>query len=345
EHARKIDVIRTDGSLITRVGVNLFTTSNCTVVVPPGPPLRPRISPDSMKIAYYQVRGVNCGSGIRVESLTGVVHTTTGGLAGSILLGPHPSWVTNSRLVLRDVALGDVGPGQAANYWFRDSDVLNTDDYGFFRDVTEPAVSRSGTRVGFVLSNFDRAFILPTQGDPRTGASAKPTRGTGCVFTSNLTRTDPNTPLVDSLSFTADGSTAILRDGPDIKAVEIPDIGNCGAGAITTLVKNATDPFWSPAVYAVPRPVVLKNTATPKISGTAKVGKKLTAKRGSWSGAPTSYSYQWYRGSKKIAKATKSSYRLKSADRGKKIRVKITAKRAGSASRTVYSKYTAKVRR
>ena len=92
-------------------------------------------------------------------------------------------------------------------------------------------------------------------------------------------------------------------------------------------------------------PVALANTAKPKISGTAKVGKKLTAKRGSWTGSPTSYSYQWYRGSKKIAKATTSSYRLKSADRGKKIRVKITAKRAGFASRTVYSKYTAKVRR
>jgi len=91
-------------------------------------------------------------------------------------------------------------------------------------------------------------------------------------------------------------------------------------------------------------PVALANTAKPRISGTAKVGKKLIAKRGSWTGSPTSYSYQWYRGSKKIAKATTSSYRLKSADRGKKIRVKITAKRAGAASRSAYSAATGRVR-
>ncbi|MBN9613085.1 MAG: hypothetical protein J0H64_06435 [Actinobacteria bacterium] len=91
-------------------------------------------------------------------------------------------------------------------------------------------------------------------------------------------------------------------------------------------------------------PTALANTAKPRISGTVKVGKKLTAKRGSWSGAPTSYSYQWYRGSKKIAEATKSSYRLKSADRGKRIRVKIPAKRAGSMSRSAYSAATGRVR-
>ncbi|GAA2248957.1 hypothetical protein GCM10010401_23500 [Rarobacter faecitabidus] len=70
-------------------------------------------------------------------------------------------------------------------------------------------------------------------------------------------------------------------------------------------------------------------TKTPKIAGTKKVRKKLTAKPGKWSPAKLKYSYQWYRNGKKIKKAKKKSYKLTSKDRGKKITVKVTAKKAG----------------
>ncbi|MGO1594352.1 MAG: hypothetical protein ACTHW1_08735, partial [Ancrocorticia sp.] len=43
---------------------------------------------------------------------------------------------------------------------------------------------------------------------------------------------------------------------------------------------------------------------TPKISGTAKVGKTLTVKKGTWTKG-TSFKYQWYRNGKAISKATK----------------------------------------
>lgn len=250
QHAGKLSVLRTNGALVTQMKPTLFGTSNCTVVVPPGPPLRPRISPDGTKIAFHQTRGVNCGSGVRVESLSGIVHTATGGFASSILLGPSPSWVTNTRVVLRYISLADPGEGAVANHWFADNDVLNTDDYGFFRDVTEPAVSRSGNRVGFILSNFNQAFILPTPNDPRTGAPAKPQRGTGCVYTGDA-GTNTSTPQVESLSFSADGSATYVRDGANIVAISVP-IDNCAAGTVTRVVANASDPFWSPAGFTAP---------------------------------------------------------------------------------------------
>ncbi|MCW5950796.1 MAG: carboxypeptidase regulatory-like domain-containing protein [Propionibacteriaceae bacterium] len=83
----------------------------------------------------------------------------------------------------------------------------------------------------------------------------------------------------------------------------------------------------------------------PTISGKAKVGKKLKAKPGSWQPSPVTLKYQWYRSGKKINKATKATYILKSKDRGKKITVKITGSKPGHITVTRVSKATSKVTR
>ncbi|MET8983006.1 Tat pathway signal protein [Streptomyces sp. NPDC004539] len=70
-------------------------------------------------------------------------------------------------------------------------------------------------------------------------------------------------------------------------------------------------------------------TKAPAISGTAKVGRTLKAGTGTWSPAATSYAYQWYAGGKAISGATKASLVLKTAQKGQKITVKVTARRAG----------------
>ena len=72
-----------------------------------------------------------------------------------------------------------------------------------------------------------------------------------------------------------------------------------------------------------------KATTAPGVSGTAQVGKILTADHGTWSPAPTGYGYQWYRNGKAISSATKSTYKLTSSDRTRDITVKVTAKRTG----------------
>lgn len=84
-------------------------------------------------------------------------------------------------------------------------------------------------------------------------------------------------------------------------------------------------------------------SATPAISGTASVGKKLTAKPGTW-GAGMRLSYQWYANGKAISKATGRTLTLPAAVRGKKITVKVTGKRSGYATVTVTSKATAAVK-
>lgn len=69
----------------------------------------------------------------------------------------------------------------------------------------------------------------------------------------------------------------------------------------------------------------------PHISGRARVGKPLSTTRGSWSGSPKSYRYQWLRcnahGSacRIIRHATKARYRLTKLDAKHRIRVRVTA--------------------
>lgn len=91
----------------------------------------------------------------------------------------------------------------------------------------------------------------------------------------------------------------------------------------------------SAAVTAVP-----KNKTLPTISGTAEAGQTLTATRGTWSNAPTSFSFTWSRcdatgnGCAAIG-ATGKIYTLTEADVGHTLRVTVTARNAsGSAKAT-----------
>ena len=81
----------------------------------------------------------------------------------------------------------------------------------------------------------------------------------------------------------------------------------------------------------------LSQTPKPTISGTAKVGKKLTAKAGTWKPSGVKLTYQWYRGSSKIAGATKKTYTLTKADKGKTVKVKVTGKKTGYAAVSKFS--------
>jgi hypothetical protein len=81
------------------------------------------------------------------------------------------------------------------------------------------------------------------------------------------------------------------------------------------------------------------NTAPPAITGTPTVGQTLTTSTGTWTGAPTSYAYQWLRcnlaGSSCVAVAngTQKTYTLVGADAGHTMRARVTATNAdGSTS-------------
>ncbi|TBN56436.1 alfa-L-rhamnosidase [Glaciihabitans arcticus] len=69
---------------------------------------------------------------------------------------------------------------------------------------------------------------------------------------------------------------------------------------------------------------VITATKAPAISGTVKVGRVLTASKGTWPQAVASTSYQWLRNGIPISKATKATYKVVAADRTRTLTVRVT---------------------
>lgn len=75
----------------------------------------------------------------------------------------------------------------------------------------------------------------------------------------------------------------------------------------------------------------------PTITGTRAVGQRLAARPGTWNPTPTSYAYRWYRGSSAISGATAATYTPTRSDAGRRLSVRVTARRSGFTTRTATS--------
>ncbi|WP_026266265.1 hypothetical protein [Arthrobacter sp. 131MFCol6.1] len=76
--------------------------------------------------------------------------------------------------------------------------------------------------------------------------------------------------------------------------------------------------------------------STPTIAGTAKAGRIVTAKPGLWTHG-TKFTYRWLRNGSPISGATASTYKVRTADRDKKISVQVTGTRYGYTTVTTGS--------
>jgi hypothetical protein len=90
------------------------------------------------------------------------------------------------------------------------------------------------------------------------------------------------------------------------------------------------------AAYAAPSAPPV-NVDPPTITGTPRVGEALTANRGTWDNAPTSFRYRWLRcnqlgNSCVLLAADGQTYRLGQADVGQTIRVRVTAVNADGST-------------
>lgn len=82
---------------------------------------------------------------------------------------------------------------------------------------------------------------------------------------------------------------------------------------------------------------------TPTITGTAEVGRVLTANPGAWGPGTVTFTYQWLRGSTTIAGATSATYTAGAADVGSTLSVDVTGSQPGYTSATRSASTTATV--
>jgi hypothetical protein len=140
-----------------------------------------------------------------------------------------------------------------------------------------------------------------------------------------------------SLDVGVDGKVYVVNlnsKGVFVYSAEGALLGTLGAEVLATPWSVDVDPsgtvrvtdFFHSTVETF-RPVLAATTA-PKVSGTKKVGKTLKASKGEWPVPGVTLSYRWLRDGKAIGGATKSSYKLKAKDAGRKISVRVTASRA-----------------
>jgi len=138
-----------------------------------------------------------------------------------------------------------------------------------------------------------------------------------------------------------------------------------GAGTCSiTASRTATANFLAPTPVAQSFTVTIPDTRAaavvkPAISGTTTVGQTLTAGTGTWTGYPTpTFTYEWYACTTavsaaratvpatctKITGATRTTFKLTSAQRGKYVAVLVTGTSLRTAATSWLSKTTAKVR-
>lgn len=168
----------------------------------------------------------------------------------------------------------------------------------------EPAIAGTAA-VGHTLTATSGSW---TSLIPLTGYSYQwqrcDTSGTACVTISGAT--------VSTYTLTAADAGATMRVAVAAK--------NASGSSIPALSNPSS------VVVGIP-----SSQASPTVSGTAAVGKSLSATRGSWNWNPTGYGYQWQRCSAAghscttISGATNASYLVAAADAGQRLVVIVSA--------------------
>ena len=188
--------------------------------------------------------------------------------------------------------------------------------------------------------------VVPTTVATTTNLSADKTSLTvgGSV---KLTATVTPSAAAGTVEF-FDGTTSlgfsVVSTGTAAKTTTVASVGSHSYKATYT---PSTSDYSGSTSSAVGVTSVAKKFTTankPTISGTAKVGKNLTAKVKAWNPV-AKFTYQWYANGTAIQGATKSTWKLAKAQKGKKITVKVTGSRADYARVSLTSKATAKVKK
>lgn len=285
-----------------------------------------------------------------LEIMPGVLEPDGVGINGSPTVGEPLGFVEGSW-----VSPGRVASPTFALQWLRDGAVIaGANGYGY-RPTTADLGRRIALRVtgsapGFLSATVTTGSVGPVIERPAplrtfTRVPTPTISGTAQVGRTLTAKPGSWSPTPSGYRYQwyrsgraiagANGSTHVLAPATKDGTITVRVTGS-RAGYVTTTSKpsGATKKVKAGTITAV----------KPKITGTVRVGSTLKAVPGRWKPSTTTFSYQWYRNSSKIKKATRASYLLRSSDKGKKISVKVTGRATGYTTKAVTSSRTAKVR-
>jgi hypothetical protein len=186
--------------------------------------------------------------------------------------------------------------------------------------------------------------VYPTGGTPPTSTSTSlSVSRTSAKAGQSVTLTATETPhAAGHIQFQDNGSSLGSAVTVSNGTASLSKALSAGSNKITAVFTPSNPIGFSGSTSSAKTVTVtkgkLKNTGKPKLKGPHKVGKKERVKTGSWSPHASKFSYQWYLGSKKIKHATKKVFKPVSKDAGKKLKCKVTAKKAGFASASATTK-------
>ncbi len=220
--------------------------------------------------------------------------------------------------------------------------------------IAYPGPDRSSQRQGSTSDQFRLAS--PTPGRSNTTGQAGPScagpvaptgsgpRILGTAVTSGVLTADPGIWDADSPRFgyrwLRNGSPIAGATAQQYRLTASDHRHQVAVSVVAVAVDRPPGTATSPAVEVRTGPAATLKVR-PRIVGRATMGKQLRVKKagkGAWSPSARRVRFQWFRGKWKIHGATASSYRVTGKDRGKRIKVKVTAITPGHARGTATSK-------
>jgi len=176
-------------------------------------------------------------------------------------------------------------------------------------------------------------YVVPTDATTTT-LTASPVDtaafGANVTLTATVADTDkPDTKPAGTVQF-KDGATNLGAAVALVDGVATTSLTNLpvGARSLTAVYVPSAgfEASTSAAVGYTITAVTPVNTASPKVTGTAKVGSTLTCSNGTWTPAGATFTRVWTRNGANISGAAATTYKLTVSDYTKSVACKVTAK-------------------
>lgn len=175
-----------------------------------------------------------------------------------------------------------------------------------------------------------RSYVIA--GPATVGITPSGTPRVGSTLSCNSTATTGATTTYNWFLGTKQTSTTT-------KTVKVPSTwkGLQAKCAVKTTKNSVTVTQTSALTAKIAAGLAPVATKKPYITGTLKVGYTLTCNKGTWTSSPTSYKYQWYRGTTALTGKVYSTYKTVSTDKGKYLKCRVTTVKSGYAAGVAYS--------